>query len=73
MFGEILMDKLGLSDLEYSLSRVTNWSNSCCLSSLPSRLLLSSSGLYLDRSSSSVGTSQKVSAGPPMLMTDPLR
>lgn len=66
------MDQLGLSDLEYSLSCVTNWSNSCCLSSLPSKLLFKSSGLYLDLSSSSVGTSQNVSAGPPTLISVPL-
>lgn len=67
-----MWDQLGLSDLEYSFSFVTNSLNSCCLSSLPSKLLFRSSGLYLDLSSSSVGTTQYVSAGPPTLMIVPL-
>lgn len=64
--------QLGLSDLEYSFSRVTNSSNSCSRSSRFSMLCLSRSGLYRERSSSSVGVSQYVNAGPPTLTTAPL-
>jgi hypothetical protein len=63
---------LGLSDFEYSFSLVTKSLNSCCLSSLPSRLFLRSSGLYLDRSSSSLGVNHMVKAGPPTATAAPL-
>lgn len=63
---------LGLSDLEYSFNRVTKSSNSCCRSSRFSKLFFRSSGLYLDRSSSSVGVNHMVKAGPPTATTAPL-
>ncbi|TQV93466.1 hypothetical protein IF1G_08044 [Cordyceps javanica] len=63
---------LGLSDFEYCLSFVTNSLNSASRSARPSMLLRSRSGLYRDRSSSSVGTTQYVSAGPPTLTPMPL-
>lgn len=66
------MDVLGLSDLEYSFSLVTNWSNSACVFSRFSRLLFCSSGLYRLNNSSSVGVTQIVNAGPPTQMAAPL-
>lgn len=63
---------LGLSDLEYSFSLVTKSSNSCCRSWRRSRLFFCSSGLYLAKSSSSVGETYRTRAGPPQMMPPPL-
>ena len=68
----IVRYSLGLSDLEYSLSLVTKSSNSCCRSTRRSRLRVWSSGLYFWKSSSSVGCTHLVRAGPPTQMAPPL-
>ncbi|KAH8171861.1 hypothetical protein LIA77_08628 [Sarocladium implicatum] len=64
---------LCLSDLEYSFSIPTKSSNSCCRSSWFSRLRFRRSGLYRARSSSSVGVSHIVKAGPPIETSAPLQ
>jgi hypothetical protein len=61
-----------LSDLEYSFSLVTNWSNSASLAALPSILRCRSSGLYFARISSSEGEIHAVNRGPPTPTTRPL-
>lgn len=63
---------LGLSDFEYSLNRITKSSKSFCRSYRRSRLFFCSSGLYRLNSSSSVGWSHIVRAGPPTQITPPL-
>lgn len=73
MYRQNEEDILGLSLLEYSLSLPTKSSNSFCRSALLARLFFCRSGLYFLKSSSSVGETQYVSAGPPTMIAPPLQ